>query len=183
MNIRQAVVAAAAVVGALGSMPAAAAACTDTFDLGSMGPPAAAALYNQFDQAQSFADCYNFSLNNSADAFGLSVEWDWSLAKGIDVTSVSLSGTGLSGTVSADSPDAFSFGNLSNGIYQLIISGFVTDNGWRFLDGPVGYVGVLATHQASKVPEPNTFALLAIGLGIAGWAGRRKAAAGQRSAA
>jgi hypothetical protein len=176
MNIRHAIGAAALAVASVVSVPAAAS-CTASFALGSMGPPAAAALFNQFDTAQTFDDCYNFTLNNSADAFGLSLEWDWSYARNIDVTSVSLSGGNLSGTVTDGSAEGFSFSNLLAGTYQLIVSGIVTAGDLaRYDGGSVGYVGVLATNRSSvaaPVPEPETYAMLALGLAVVGWAARR----------
>ena len=173
MNIRHAIGAAVLAVGSVAAAPAAAS-CSDTFALGSMGPPAAAALFNQFEAAQKFDDCYNFTLNNSADAFGLSLEWDWSYSRGIDLTSVSLSGSGLS--ITDDSPEGFSFTNLLAGTYQLIISGTVSAGDFeRYDGGSVGYVGVLATNRsvAAPVPEPETYAMLALGLAVVGWAAKR----------
>ncbi|MBC7994921.1 MAG: hypothetical protein H7Z15_16945, partial [Rhizobacter sp.] len=38
------------------------AACTDTFNLGVMGPPALRVIGNSFGSTQSFEDCYNFTL-------------------------------------------------------------------------------------------------------------------------
>jgi hypothetical protein len=173
MNIRHAIGAAVLAAGSMAAVPAAAA-CTDTFSLGSMGPPAAAALFNQFETAQTFDDCYNFTLNNSADAFGLSLEWDWSYSRGIDLTSVSLSGSGVS--ITDDTPAGFSFSNLLAGTYQLIVSGTVTAGDFeRYDGGSVGYVGVLATNRsvAAPVPEPETYAMLALGLAMVGWAAKR----------
>jgi hypothetical protein len=162
------------------SMPAAAA-CTESFNLGSMGPPSAVSLYNDFGSQQQFSDCYNFTLNNSADAFGLTLEWDWSAARDIDVTSVSLTGGGLAGTVTDDSPLQFSFSNLLAGAYQLIVSGSVTATDFsRYGDGKVGYIGVLATNGsiAAPVPEPETYAMLALGLAIVGFAARKRRGTG-----
>ena len=159
------------------SMPAAAAACTESFNLGSMGPPSATSIYNAFDSQQQFNDCYNFTLNNSADAFGLTLEWDWSLAQDIAVSSVSLSGSGLPSAVTDDSPGLFSFSNLLAGTYQLIVSGNVTASDFsRFSGGTVGYVGVLATSRsiAAPVPEPETYAMLALGLAIVGFTARKR---------
>jgi hypothetical protein len=176
MHIRRLLGIAALTAGSmLYSMPAAAAACTQSFNLGSMGPPGIAELSNQFGAPQSFNDCYSFTLNNSADAFGLSLEWDWSLTKGIDLDSISLSGGSLVGSLVDDTPGSFSFSDLLAGTYQLMVSGSV-DGNWfsRFDPGQVGYWGALATSRA-QVPEPSTLALLAMGLGIAGWAGKRGA--------
>ena len=177
MNIRRVIGAATLAAGSmLSSMPAAAA-CTESFNLGSMGPPSATYLYNAFDQQQQFNDCYNFTLNNSADAFGLTLEWDWTFANDIDVTSVSLSGGGLAGAVGADAPGQFSFNTLLAGTYQLIVSGTVTASDFaRFDGGSVGYVGVLATSRsiAAPVPEPETYAMLALGLAIVGFTAKKR---------
>jgi hypothetical protein len=176
MNIRRVSgIAALAASSMLFSMPAAAAACTESFSLGSMGPPAAASLYNAFSSKQDFNDCYNFTLSNSADAFGLTLEWDWSFARDIDVTSVSLSGNGLPGTITDNTPGTFSFSNLLAGTYQLIVSGNVTtDDFSRYSDGTVGYVGVMATNRSMAVPEPATYAMVALGLAIVGFTARKR---------
>lgn len=178
MNIRRVSgIAALAASSMLFSMPAAAAACTESFNLGSMGPPGATSLYNDFSSQQQFNDCYNFTLNNSADAFGLTLEWDWSFARDIDVTSVSLSGGGLASTITDDTPGTFSFSNLLAGAYQLIVSGNVSAADFsRYSDGAVGYVGVMATSRsiAAPVPEPETYAMLALGLAIVGFTAKKK---------
>src|SRR5262245_37975490 len=176
MNIRTAIAAALSAVSLLAT-PVAQAACSDSFNLSAMGPPGVTLIGNTFYSPQHFDDCYNFSLDNSADAFGLTLEWDWSGSNTIDVATVSLSGGGLSGTVFAPSPSSFTFANLLSGAYQLIISGNVTGSGGGYWADPVGYVGVLATTRsfAAPVPEPETYAMLAMGLAVVGWASRRRA--------
>ena len=177
MNIRHALGAAAIAAGSmLCSVPAMAAACTESFNLGSMGPPSATYLYNEFDHKQQFNDCYNFTLNNSADAFGLTLEWDWSLANDIAVNTVSLSGGGLANTITDNTPGQFSFSNLLAGTYQLIVSGNVTETASALLaGGSVGYWGIMATTRsfASPVPEPETYAMLVLGLAVVTWTTRR----------
>lgn len=161
--------------GALASQSAAAG-CTDTFNLTSMGPPAATVIGNNFQGAQQFNDCYNFTLSSSAEAFGLTLEWDLSNTSGIDLDQVSLSGGSLSSTVVDDTPSLFSFSNLLAGTYQLIVSGDVTSQ-WRESVGSVGYFGLLATTRSSiaaPVPEPETYAMLALGLVIVGWSAKRR---------
>jgi hypothetical protein len=185
MKGRLTIGAAVLAAGSMFSLPAAAAACTGSFSLGSMGPPAAAALFNHFGAPQAFNDCYSFTLHDTADAFGLSLEWDWSLTKGVDINSISLSGGSLAGSIVDDSPSLFSFSDLLAGTYQLVVSGEV-DGSWfsRFDPAEVGYVGALTTLPSySRVPEPDTFALLALGLGIAGWMAKRGAASRRRDAA
>ena len=180
MKSRLAIGAAALAAGSMFSVPAAAAACTGSFDLGSMGPPGIGVLSNHFSAPQSFNDCYTFTLDGAADAFGLSGEWDWSLTKGIDIDSISLSGGELAGSIIDDTPTLFGFDNLLAGTYQLMVSGSVDAASWLwFLDpGKVGYVGAMTTLPThSRVPEPDTFALLALGLGVAGWIAKRGAAA------
>ncbi|HSW25636.1 MAG TPA: FxDxF family PEP-CTERM protein, partial [Burkholderiaceae bacterium] len=134
------------------------------------------AIGNSFQGEQAFDDCYNFSLSNSAEAFGLTLEWDASMSSGIDIEQVSLSGGSLVGTVVDDSPGWFSFSHLLAGTYQLIVSGDVTSWG-RHGSGSVGYYGLLATANsgiAAPLPEPDTFALLAMALAIAAWSAKRR---------
>lgn len=176
MNARSVLGAVALAAGAVAAQSAAAAGCTDTFNLTSMGPPAVTTIGNSFQGgAGHFDDCYNFTLSNSAEAFGLTLEWDMSLTSGIDVGQVALSGGSLSDPVVDDSPGWFSFSHLLAGTYQLIVSGDVT-NPWKFDVGSVGYAGLLATTRsfAAPVPEPETYAMLALGLAVVGWSAKRR---------
>jgi PEP-CTERM motif len=172
MNIHTSV--AAIVVAVAAALPgqASAAGCTESFSLGSMGPPGVTWIGNDFYAATSFNDCYNFTLSNSADAFGLTLEWDFSHANNIDLAWVALSGGSLAGTVVDNSPASFSFSNLLAGAYQLVVSGAVTGS-WSW--APVGYAGALVTTRdvAAPVPEPETYAMLALGLAVVGWSARR----------
>ena len=174
MSLRSALGASALLAGALASQSAAAG-CTDTFTLTSMGPPGFTTIFNSFSSAQSFSDCYDFTLNNSAEAFGLTLEWDLSRSSNINIGSVSLSGGSLTNTIVDSTPEWFSFSNLLAGSYQLIVAGDVT-NRWGG-SGPVGYTGFLATTRSSiaaPVPEPATYAMLALGLAVVGWAAKRR---------
>ena len=175
MSLRSALGATALAVGALASQSAAAA-CTDTFSLNSMGPPGFTTIFNSFSSGGSFNDCYDFTLNNSAEAFGLTLDWD-AKSSNINIASVSLSGGSLSNTVVDSSPDWFTFSNLLAGSYQLIVSGDVTNRWSGGGGGTAGYVGFLATTGSSfaaPVPEPETYALLALGLAVVGWSAKRR---------
>lgn len=157
-----------------------AAACTQTFSLGTMGPPDIAAFGNSYTTAQSFKDCYAFSLNSTADAVGVVLEWDLSSRLNIDLLSLSILSN--SGAVLATLNDMlsplFRFDNLSTGSYRLAVSGIVTNDSLKRASGRVGYTGLLTTSMssvASPVPEAETLAMLALGLGVVGWSLRRKA--------
>lgn len=181
MHIRNAAAVGVMVLAAWGASPAMAAGCSESFNLGSMGPPGGTFIHNEFWSAQQFSDCYNFQLNNSADAFGLTLEWDWSASNNIDVQSISLSGTGLSSPVVDASAETFSFSNLLSGSYQLIVSGVVSGADYaRFASGPVGYLGLMSTTRSSiaaPVPEPEAYTMFALGLALVGWAARRRRSA------
>src|SRR5436190_13736321 len=97
--------------------------CSSTFTLGTLNPNDFAVFGNGFSVAQSFNDCYNFSLSAAARAVGVTVEWDLSRALGIDVGSISLSGGTLASTVTDTTPDSFSFSGLGSGNYQLAVHG------------------------------------------------------------
>lgn len=157
-----------------------AAACTQTFSLGTMGPPDIAVFGNSYTSAQSFKDCYAFSLGSTADAVGVVLQWDNSNRLDIDLLGVSLlSATGvLLGTLNDMTSPFFQFSNLYSGSYQLAITGQVTNDSLKRANGTVGYTGLLsttATSVAAPVPEAETLAMLALGLGIVGWSARRKA--------
>lgn len=176
MNIRTMIGALALAAAAAHAAPAAAAGCTQSFSLGSMGPPGVTTIGNDFYQPVQFNDCYDFWLTNSADAFGLTLAWDFSRTNDIALTSVSLSGGSLPAPVVDSTPDWFSFSGLLAGTYQLIVSGSVSGS-TSYAAGPVGYIGLLATTGgvAAPVPEPETYAMLVLGLAIVGWTARRRA--------
>jgi PEP-CTERM motif-containing protein len=155
------------------------AACSETFELGVMGPPGARAIGNSFGGAQSFEDCYNFTLTGSADSLGFTWEWDGSGRRDIDLDSITLTGGGLSQALSDPSASSFSFSNLLAGTYQFVIAGDVTGANGGFLGGGlVGYGGAFATSAgaaiAAPVPEPKTYVMLALGLLAMGWVARRR---------
>lgn len=128
---------------------------------------------NSFTSAQHFSDCFSFTLGSSANAFGGTFELDPLSYLNIDVKSVSLTGGSLLSTLVDYTPGTFSFSNLVSGTYQLIVAGDVTKS-WG-LGLPVAYLGTLTTHAVvSPVPEPETYAMLLMGLGTVGWIARRR---------
>jgi hypothetical protein len=155
------------------------AACTSTFELGVLGTPSGSLLFNSFGSVQHFNDCYNFTLDGSADAEGMVLGLDASpRQRDIHLGSISLSGGSLSSSLIDPTVTTFSFNDLLAGAYQLVISGDVTGrNGGVFGGGFVGYGGALvvaASSVVAPVPEPKTYALLALGLIAMGWVVRRR---------
>jgi len=133
--------------------------------LGSLSVPGVAVLGNYYSSPGTFQDDYTFSIDESATASGLTLDLDWSLSLGIDLTSIQLAGTGSYFGYDA-SPSVFSFSNLSAGSYTLSILGSVTGSSSFFSLGHVGYAGllVLSSSPSTAVPEPGTLALLGAGL-------------------
>jgi len=120
---------------------------------------------NSFSSAQHFSDCFSFTLGSSADAFGGTLEFDPLSFLNIDVKSISLTGGSLLSTLVDYTPGKFSFDNL--------VAGDVTKS-WG-LGLPVAYGGVLTTNAVvNPVPEPETYAMLLMGLGTVGWIARRR---------
>lgn len=160
---------------ALGAGTASAASCTSSFNLGSMGPPAGALLGNTFTSAGTFTDCYSFSLNAPAQALGVTLEYDLMSMLNIDITTIALSGGSLVGSVVGNfatplpGGTGFSFSSLAAGVYELAISGTLT-NQWGIAEAKTGYFGGMTT---APVPEPETYAMMALGLGLAAFAARR----------
>jgi hypothetical protein len=167
-----------AVVLALAASAPAMAACTSTFELGVLGTPSLEVLGNSFKSVQHFNDCYNFTLDSSANAGGIVLDLDASLRRDIDLGGITLSGGSLVGSLSDLTASTFSFNDLLAGAYQLVITGDVTGKNGGFLGGGfVGYGGLLvatASSVVAPVPEPKTYALLALGLLAMGWVVRRR---------
>lgn len=153
--------------------------CTKTFNLGSMGPPATKSFASGYFTAANFTDCYNFSINAPANSTGTTTEWNWNFAGllgSIDVWGVKL----LQGTTTVgaydNSPESFAFGNLAAGAYQLVVSGQTQSGSLTTL---VAYSGTLSTSVApvaAPVPEPELYAMLALGFAGAAWVSKRRKA-------
>ncbi len=149
------------------------AACDNTSSLGDLGTPGLTFFANTFGTAGSYTDCYTFDLLGSADSFGGVLEsWTSWNKLSIDVTSVSLWGGTLGGTLTdASLSDGFDFAGLGKGHYTLAVSSFV-DSGEGYYTSKVGYAGAIMT--VSPVPEPETYALMLLGLVAIGTFARRR---------
>ncbi len=152
--------------------------CNDQ-SLGNLTPPDLAIFGNSFTSPGSYTDCYSFSLDTSANALGVTFEWDLSSNMGIDLTTISLwNGTSLLASRSTPSStiNSFSFSGLFSGDYWLSVGVNVSDqNANHGNSGAVGYLGLLSTSRTTAVPEPGTLALLGLGLAAAGLIRRRSA--------
>ncbi len=115
---------------------------------------------NAFSSERSFSDCYSFSLSAPGEIAGGIAEIDPLSFLNIDITSVTLSGTGLVVSLVDHTPDAFAF-DLLAGVYQIVISGAVTrgSDPEDVLPLPVGYSG-----QITLVPEPASLAVFGVAL-------------------
>jgi len=146
--------------------------CDKTSNLGELGPPGLATFSNSFSSTGTFTDCYTFDLLGTADSFGGVLQsWDPLNKLGIDVKSISLWGGTLGGTLTDTSPLWFDFGGLGKGHYTLAVSSIV-DADWGIYKSNVGYAGAIAT--VSAVPEPETYALMLLGLAAIGAFARRR---------
>jgi hypothetical protein len=146
--------------------------CDSTSNLGGLGPPGLATFSNSFSAAGSYTDCYTFDLLGTADSFGGVLEsWDPLNKLGIDVKSISLWGGTLGSTQVDSTPWFFDFGGLGQGHYTLAVSS-VVDTDWGLYAHKVGYAGAILT--VSAVPEPETYALMLLGLAAIGAFARRR---------
>lgn len=162
-----------ALVAALALAGAGSASLAATFNLGALGPPGVTVFGNSFSSNQNFSDTYTFSLNGAADTFGITWDADFLSKRDVDLTSISLTGNGL--TLTDTTPYSFSFSNLLAGTYSLIVNGSVTSQSGLFSSG--GYGGSLVTLKsevAAPVPEPEAIAMMALGLGFVGFVARRR---------
>ena len=147
--------------------------CDNTSSLGDLGSSGLAFFGNSFGSAGSYTDCFTFDLLGSADSFGGVLEsWTPLNKLGIDVTSISLWG-GTLGSALTDSSlgDGFAFAGLGKGHYTFSVSSIV-DSDWGLYTSKVGYAGAIVT--VSAVPEPETYALMLLGLAAIGMYSRRR---------
>jgi hypothetical protein len=150
-----------------------------TYDLGDMGPPASVSKTTEtVSRDISFIDYFTFTLTAAAaTTFGnapdiLANFWDdddyITNIKSVDLYSGSV-GSGTKINTDKDSnPESFFFRGLSAGSYYFKVSGFQNDRAGS-------YTFNLAT-TASAVPEPEEYAMMLAGLGLIGFAVRRKQA-------
>lgn len=153
------------------------------YDLGLMGPPADVTK-TVSSGTGIISDTFTFSIDAAADAVGTTTEngtWGGFLGlhlTGADVTSVTLYDTSanvvakfLQGLANLDlTPASFSFSNLAAGSYTLLVNG-VSGTGGSYT------VNLSTLAKASAVPEPEAYAMMLAGLGLVGFAARRKLSA------
>jgi hypothetical protein len=150
------------------------------YDLGLMGPPADVSK-TVSSSVGVISDTFTFSIDAPANAGGSTTEngsWGGFLGlklTGADVTSVTLYDSTASalaqffqGAANLDlTPASFSFDNLAAGSYTLLVNG---------LSGKAGSytVNLSTVATATAVPEPEAYAMILAGLGLVGFAARRK---------
>lgn len=142
-----------------------------TFGLGDVAAGQSVWFGNWFSKSQSFSDTFTFTLTGDSNTIG--TIWDNEFLSRNDTTlsSVTLSGGGLSSTIVDTTPADFSFSNLMAGTYNLVVNGTVSGHNLGLYNGS-GYVGRMDV--AAAVPEPEAIAMLALGLGAVGFAARRR---------
>jgi hypothetical protein len=155
----------AALSTALLALAAAAPASAKTEDLGPLTDRSAYFGNVFLTPVSSFTDYYTFSLSHARDVVGGTLTLDFGPWFDVNIFSVALSGSGISGWLTDNvASNGFSFANISSGNYTLAVNGNVTGI-WGG-----AYGGVIA----GAVPEPETYAMMLLGLGAVGWAARRR---------
>lgn len=132
-----------------------------TSDLGLLSNSTTNYFGNYVPKAGSFTDYYTFSLGSDSTVSGATFEIDIGKWLNVDLSQVSVAGGSLVGSLSDTAPsDGFSFAGLQAGQYTLSVAGVVT--------GMAGglYLGAIQATQsvASPAPEPETYALMVLGL-------------------
>lgn len=138
---------------------------------------------NDFGAGGSFTDTYTFTLTDLTDITGTASSTYLTLGSlvftGVDITSVTLNS--VSGvetslvynfTGGSSTTNTWTFGatNLAAGSYSLVVSGIA---GLASVPTAKSSYGGNLTFTAA-VPEPETYGMLALGLGLVGFAARRR---------
>lgn len=164
---------------ALAPLAASAATCTKSFNLGSMGPPATKSFASGYFTAANFSDCYNFNIDAPANSSGTTTEWNWNFAGllgSIDLWWVELWQGSTQIGLRDGSPETFAFNSLAAGDYQLVVSGQTTRGSLTTLVAYSGTLTTAAAPVAAPVPEPELYAMLALGFAGAAWVSKRRKA-------
>jgi hypothetical protein len=157
------------------SMSASATYYDPNYDFGDMGPTASGVTKSIIASADSYGfyedtDLFTFSISASTTASGTAPDVDLAYwLYDVDVKSVSLfksvSGTDPQVGSTDTSTELFSFNNLTAGNYYLKV----------VVNGDANYQVTLSTSpSATAVPEPEAYAMMLAGLGLVGFAARRK---------
>lgn len=142
-----------------------------TFGLGDVTAGQSVWFGNWFSKNQSFSDTFTFTLTGESSTIGTIWDNEFLSRNDTTLTSLTLSGGGLSNAIVDTSPSDFSFNNLVAGTYNLVVNGTVSGHNLGLYDG-AGYLGRMDV--AAAVPEPEAIAMLALGLGAVGVAARRR---------
>lgn len=164
----------AAILLALGA-PVMAAECTgDGSNLGTIGAAPtsfASECFRTFSSSGAgFTDHYSFSIAALGNVAGGLVDFLVFQWNDVNLSSVVVSGQGQTRTDS-NANDGFSFAGLAAGNYDLAVSGSL-DRG-QLLGGYTGSISSVSS-VAAPVPEPETYAMLMLGLAGVGFAARRR---------
>jgi hypothetical protein len=117
-----------------------------------------------------FTDHYSFSISALGNVTGGLVDFLLFQENDVNLSSATVSGAGYSKS-DTNVADGFSFFGLSAGSYDLAVSGHLGRG--EFFGGYTGAISSTAT-VAAPVPEPETYAMLMLGLAGVGFAARRR---------